>query len=249
MKNITGDYWQDLNIEIFEACRKIGESPTINQKRDLSILLMHVLESENGILENDLRYRTNLKDMRFLAMKQMLTQAGLIRSDMSLNVMPTEKIRYLVRKIYHSQNGNNGHSKHEVLTIPESAEIKQKESVPAKKIQDKKEIKNKNADISKSPVLKIIIEAPKQATTINSGKKPHEPFVVPIIINKGHIGEIQKLLDKNEKTGIDLKVLFEKWKLPYSKESISRLIFYLGKNNVDSILKGDFPKITLFRKN
>lgn len=249
MEEKTGDYWQDLNLEVFEALSKIGKSPKINQKRDLSLFLMHVLESENGIIENDLRYRTNLKDPRFLAMKEILTQAGLIRSDMNLNVLPTERVRYLVRKIYYSQNGNNILYKKEALTIPDDAEIVQRGSAAVIRIPDREKTQLKDpVKVKPAPERKKNIVPEKE---IKSAPKstPNKEIAYLVIINKAQVNEIRQHFTDKNKIGLDLETLFQKWKIPYSEASIERLKMYLRINDIDFTLAGNFPKIKMFCKN
>ncbi|MFA6097294.1 MAG: hypothetical protein WC788_06740 [Candidatus Paceibacterota bacterium] len=259
METKTGHYWQDLNFALFEALSGMKRSPTINQKRDLASFMMHVLDEENGIPVADLKFRTNFNDKKFLTLKEVLTDAGLISEISSgtpygdgeiASIKPTDKIRRFTREIYHASNGNGKCNcpKKNVMNIPKDAIVSQRDMVSVITIPDRKEIQKKNPVIVKPASGRKRIEVQKQNIEPIPKKKPDKELAYLVIVNKAHINEIREHLTDKGDTGMDLKTLFEKWKIPYSQASIDRLKMYLGINKVDFVLEGMFPKIKLLGK-
>jgi len=252
MEAKTGNYWQDLNLAIRETFGNIGRYPTKNQQRDTSSFLMHVLENETGINENDLRFRTGLGDRKFKAIKNDLILTELIQSQICygkiiadneiVTIKAGENIRHLIRKIYYSPNGNN------TLKIHDNAIIAERGSTSIVSMPKKEEMRDNRQDAGKKMPEKKNIEISRRNEFIKPEAKPREPFVVPLIINKGQIREIRELLEANKKNVIEVKALFEKWNLPYSEKSFSTLKFYLEKNNVNFAVEGNFPKLILLNK-
>ena len=257
METKTGHYWQDLNSALFEALRNIKRSPTINQKRDLASFMMHVLDEENGIPIADLKFRTNFNDKKYLTLKEVLADAGLI-SEIScgtpygdgeiVSIRSTDKIRHLVREIYHASNGNCTCPKKNAMNIQENATVIQKGSVSVITIPDRKEVREKEPAIIKSAFERKRTDIRKQNIAPAPEKKPNKELAYLTIVNKAHINEIREYLANQSDACMDLKKLFEKWKIPYSEASIDRLKMCLEINKVDFVLEGMFPEITLLGK-
>lgn len=257
METKTGHYWQDLNSALFEALRDIKRSPTINQKRDLASFMTHVLDEENGIPVADLKFRTNFNNKKFSALKDVLADAGLI-CEISfgtpygdgeiVNIRATDKIRHFTREIYHASNGNGTCPKKNVMNIPEDATVNKRGMASVISIPDRKEIQRKDPVIVNPAFKKKRTDIPERNTAPIPKTKPDKELSYLVIINKAQINEIREYLADKGDTGMDLKKLFEKWKIPYSEASIDRLKMYLEINKVDFVLEGMFPKITLLGK-
>lgn len=261
MATKTGEYWQDLNLAIYESLSKIRKTPSVYQLREISHFMMHVLEKEEGITESDLRFRTNFEGTKFFAIKETLLMAGLIliktdrftqyAEEDTVNVRPSEKVMYLVRKNYYAQNGNFMPERQETLKLSEEAEADVRETAPIIEIPTEKE---------KMPISEIAPKSEKKApenTAAKTREHARRKTVVPtttqeiaykIVIGKGRILEIQEELDKKAKQGINVKKLFQKWKIDYNEESVQRLILYLEINKVKYSMEGTFPNIKLHKK-
>lgn len=231
MNTKTGDYWNDLNNELHELLIKQKRYPTINQRRDMTVFLMHVLENGKGITEHDLKRRTGFAEKKYSSIKQYLVLAGLIYAEDGLGIMaansnlvlikPSENLTHMTRDAYNSIGMNCTYAKKEKMTIPDNAIITRRDTFEIITIPDKKE----NED---------------------------HPYKMGIqtYFNVAQTNEVETLLSKHGDSGVDLRNLFISWKKEkeYSLESVKRLVeVYLKPRNINCITRGIFPNLRLFK--